>query len=72
MTNKKILLEFSGGMELLFGNINKLDVELGDDVDSLSSLLPYVRDKYLKGNPELFMAGDSVYSIQCFHIINDD
>ena len=55
-----ISLEFSGGMELLFNNQPSLKLQLPSKLKTIGHLLPHIRDHLLSGNPDLFMAGESV------------
>lgn len=63
MTSLPVIVEFSGGAELLFGNVKKLPLTL--DATSgpgwtLKRLIAYLRDNHLKERPELFASGDTV------------
>jgi ubiquitin related modifier 1 len=53
-------LFLSGGMELLFDNAKKLNVEVPDTIATMKDLLPWIRDSKLKQRPELFMQGSTV------------
>ena len=56
-----VLVEFSGGAELLFGNVKKLPLSLETNVEwNIKKLIAYLRDNHLKERPELFTSGDSV------------
>ncbi|WIA17523.1 hypothetical protein OEZ86_014616 [Tetradesmus obliquus] len=57
----KLKIEFSGGLELLFGNQKEyaVDVPCSEQL-TVGKLLPWTRDQLLKDRPELFMKGDSV------------
>lgn len=57
-----VTLEFSGGAELLFGNIKKHEVILpvNDAPWTIRTLLPWMKDNILKERPELFIQGDTV------------
>ncbi len=59
-----IVVEFSGGAELLFGNVKKLPLTLEPSVEkgewNLKRLIAFLRDHHLKERPELFTSGDSV------------
>jgi ubiquitin related modifier 1 len=60
----KLELEFSGGMELLFGNQRRVevDVPVTSTVASLTigDTLGWLRDNLLKERPELFMKDDTI------------
>jgi ubiquitin related modifier 1 len=59
----RVRIELGGGLELLFGNHKRFDVDLpaaaaGAPPDlSMSVLLQYMRDNLLQQRPELFLAG---------------
>lgn len=56
-----ILVEFSGGAELLFGNVKKLPLNLETSGEwNLKKLIAFLRDTHLKERPELFASCDSV------------
>jgi len=57
-----LTIEFSGGAELLCGNVKKHTVELPEISDKwqIRSLLPWIRDNIIQERPELFMQGDTV------------
>lgn len=59
-----IVVEFSGGAELLFSNVKKHNVVLpmvaNDSQWTLGSLLVWIKDNLLKERPELFIQGQSV------------
>ncbi len=59
---RSVLLEFSGGAELLFDNKKKHEVTLpdADNPWTIRTLLPWIRDNMLKERPELFIQGDTV------------
>jgi len=57
-----ITLKFSGGAELLFGNIKKHSVKL-DPIDqkwNIRKLLVWIRDNLLQERQELFLQGDTI------------
>eukprot|EP01026_Neomeris_dumetosa_P042510 TRINITY_DN35474_c0_g1_i2.p3 TRINITY_DN35474_c0_g1~~TRINITY_DN35474_c0_g1_i2.p3 ORF type:complete len:101 (-),score=19.95 TRINITY_DN35474_c0_g1_i2:124-426(-) len=60
----KLVVEFSGGMELLFGNQKESDLELqvGKDDGKLRviDVMRYCRDNLLVDRPELFMKEDAL------------
>ncbi|KAF8058417.1 URM1 [Scenedesmus sp. PABB004] len=57
----RLKLEFSGGLELLFGGLKEHEVEVPADGQlTVGQLLPWTRDALLQERPELFMKGDSV------------
>lgn len=55
-------MEFSGGMELLFGGVKSAEVQVPDD-SKIRDLLVVIRDKLLKERPELFMSGSTMYAL---------
>lgn len=57
-----ITIEFSGGAELLFGNVKKHEVILPacDKAWTIRNLLPWMKDNLLRERPELFIQGDTV------------
>eukprot|EP00045_Choanoeca_perplexa_P016842 m.232390 g.232390 ORF g.232390 m.232390 type:complete len:175 (-) comp17373_c0_seq13:1959-2483(-) len=57
-----IKLEFSGGAELLVGNVREHNLSLADQDEpwTIRQLLPYIRDNLLKERPELFMDQETV------------
>ncbi|XP_005088845.1 ubiquitin-related modifier 1 [Aplysia californica] len=57
-----LIIEFSGGAELLCGNVKKHNVELPEQKDKwqVRTLLPWIRDNLVQERPELFMQGDTV------------
>jgi len=56
----KVRVEFSGGLELLFGKVKLHHVELERRPTDFKTFLVYVRDKLLKERPELFMQNETV------------
>ncbi|CAG9460557.1 unnamed protein product [Pedinophyceae sp. YPF-701] len=60
----KVVLEFSGGLELLFGGEKEIccDVEPQSEGAPVTvrSVMFHARDKLLQDRPELFMKGDTV------------
>ena len=63
----QITVEFTGGAELLFGNVKKHQMTLSNDDDDMKQhpwtikrLIGHLRDEYLRERPELFCSGDSV------------
>lgn len=59
----KLKLEFSGGLDILFGGQKELQVEVPAAADgqlTVRQLLPWTRDTLLQDRPELFMKGDTV------------
>ncbi|CAH0404179.1 unnamed protein product [Chilo suppressalis] len=70
MSQLKVILQFSGGAELLFDKIKKREVELpvlekylpqiNKSEWSIRELLVWMKDNLLKERPELFLQGDSV------------
>ena len=55
-----INLEFSGGMELLFDNKARMQINV-ENIADIRALLPFIRDSLLTGKSDLFMSGDSMY-----------
>lgn len=60
----RFVVELSGGLELLFNNTKRFDVELsadrGDGRVSMRAVIAHVRASLLVERAELFCAGDSV------------
>ncbi|XP_071444134.1 ubiquitin-related modifier 1 [Hetaerina americana] len=58
----KLVVEFSGGAELLFDKKKKHDVLLPTTSDqwTIRRLLQWIKDNLLKERPELFMQKDTV------------
>ncbi|CEL95580.1 unnamed protein product [Vitrella brassicaformis CCMP3155] len=56
----KVHLEFSGGLELLFGKKKQLTLELDQETIGILPLIQHIRDHLLKERPELFVVGNSV------------
>jgi len=55
----KILVELSGGLELLFDNSKTIDIDtdiLG--IVTVKDLIGLLEHDYIKANPELFSEGD--------------
>ncbi|XP_033730757.1 ubiquitin-related modifier 1-like [Pecten maximus] len=59
---RRVVLEFSGGAELLFNKTKKHEVTLpkSEKEWTIGSLLPWMRDTMLQERPELFMQGNTV------------
>lgn len=57
-----VTLEFSGGAELLFGNVRKHDVTLKHSTPkwNIGRLLMWIKDNLLQQRPELFIQGNTV------------
>ncbi|XP_059152772.1 ubiquitin-related modifier 1-like isoform X2 [Physella acuta] len=55
-------VEFSGGAELLCGNIKKHDIHLPkqDSKWQIKNLLLWLKDNIIQERPELFMQGNTV------------
>eukprot|EP00879_Flechtneria_rotunda_P009744 GHRR01010193.1.p3 GENE.GHRR01010193.1~~GHRR01010193.1.p3 ORF type:complete len:100 (+),score=25.01 GHRR01010193.1:161-460(+) len=61
MSSMKLKIEFSGGLELLFGKQKEYSVDVPANGQlTVGQLLPWTRDQLLKDRPELFMKGDTV------------
>ncbi|CAG2118596.1 unnamed protein product [Medioppia subpectinata] len=59
----EVMVELSGGTELLFGNCRQLKVKVaksGDNGCDLRQLIEVLKNNHLKERPELFVVGDSV------------
>lgn len=53
-----------GGMELLFENKREISIDLASPSNpNIQDLLVHMRDNLLKERPELFMQGNTMYSI---------
>lgn len=63
-----ILVEFSGGLELLFGGSKKLNLCLQQD-SSIKDLLQILKTSHIKERPELFLQDQTMYS---YFMLNDD
>ncbi|GIL64896.1 hypothetical protein Vafri_18733 [Volvox africanus] len=61
----RVHIEFSGGLELLFGNQKEHDVDVpvqdGNQGLTAGHLIAWARDNMLRERPELFMKGSTVY-----------
>jgi len=55
-------IEFSGGLELLFGKVKKHDVSFAVDSNALTlaDILKYISKNMIKERPEFFMQKDTV------------
>uniref|UniRef100_A0A0K8RKX7 Ubiquitin-related modifier 1 homolog n=1 Tax=Ixodes ricinus TaxID=34613 RepID=A0A0K8RKX7_IXORI len=62
MGETKVLVEFGGGAELLFGNQKKHDVTLSKSSEkwTLKQLIHWLKTNLLKGREEFFVQGDSI------------
>lgn len=56
----KVNLEFSGGLELLFGNQKEHSVDVPVEGLTAGALIAWARDHLLRERPELFVKGNSV------------
>lgn len=59
----RLLLEFGGGMELLFDNARELNVDIpGESSITVSSALEYIRENVLvdKARADMFMKGSTI------------
>ncbi|GFR41443.1 hypothetical protein Agub_g2130 [Astrephomene gubernaculifera] len=60
----KVQIEFSGGLEVLFGNKKEHDVDVpvqdGQTELTAAHLIAWTRDNLLQERPELFVKGSSV------------
>jgi len=54
------LIEYSGGLELVFDKQKTLQIEVPSDKKdfNIQDLIVLLRDNYLKGKPEFFVGGD--------------
>lgn len=52
---------FSGGLELLFDKITKIDLEIAKDEVLMKDVIAELHQKHLKEKPELFIAGNTVF-----------
>jgi ubiquitin related modifier 1 len=55
-----VTVELSGGLELLFGKVKRIELPLPAAGADMRALLAALRAAYLRERPELFLAGDSV------------
>jgi len=51
----KIKVEFSGGLELLFSNQKRIDIEVGEAVFTVGNLIEHLRLNNLKEKEEMFV-----------------
>mmetsp|Transcript_2967 Transcript_2967/g.8045 ORF Transcript_2967/g.8045 Transcript_2967/m.8045 type:complete len:96 (+) Transcript_2967:299-586(+) len=56
----RLKLEFSGGLELLFGGKKEIDADVPLPTPTVAHLLVWMRDNLVMERPELFMKGESV------------
>lgn len=57
----KVVIEFSGGAELLFGRVKQHNADLPDSRKwTVGDLLFWIKDNLLKERPELFIQGKTV------------
>jgi len=54
-----IEVDFSGGLESLFGNEKTFVIQLEESL-SIKQLVHHLKDRYLQTRPELFLSGDSL------------
>lgn len=55
-----IVVEFAGGIDLLFGKVDKLALKLDSGEWTMRRLIEHLRERHLKERVELFVSGDSV------------
>jgi hypothetical protein len=48
-------------METLFQGQKEMSLELPESITSIQDLLFFLRENHIKGHPELFMQGNSMY-----------
>jgi ubiquitin related modifier 1 len=60
----RVTVEFTGGMDLLFGGVKEADIDVvpsaPDKPATVVDVMVYCRDRLLTERPELFMKGGSV------------
>lgn len=60
----KVLLEFTGGAELLFNRVKKHEIDLPNQANgkpwTLRNLIAWIRDNLLQERPELFVLGETI------------
>jgi ubiquitin related modifier 1 len=56
----KVKVEFSGGLELLFNNAKKIDIEVVEEAFTVGNLIEHLRKNHLKEKEEMFVQGGSV------------
>ncbi len=56
----KVKIEFSGGLELLFNNAKKIDIEVVEEAFTVGNLIEHLRKNHLKEKEEMFVQGGSV------------
>jgi ubiquitin related modifier 1 len=59
-TMVKVVVEFGGGLDLLFGKVKHLDLELDEKDAGMRGVISLLATKHLKERPELFVDGDTV------------
>ncbi len=66
----KISIEFAGGLQVLFEDKMKLEIEIEKEMN-LSELLKLMREKYVKRTPELFVNENGNIRAGILVLIND-
>eukprot|EP01025_Chloroclados_australasicus_P020874 TRINITY_DN21973_c0_g1_i1.p3 TRINITY_DN21973_c0_g1~~TRINITY_DN21973_c0_g1_i1.p3 ORF type:complete len:100 (-),score=16.54 TRINITY_DN21973_c0_g1_i1:186-485(-) len=59
----QVTVEFSGGMDLIFGGVKETTIDVPTPQDRMLNIVDvmvYCRDNLLQERPELFMKGDTV------------
>eukprot|EP00347_Sterkiella_histriomuscorum_P015075 403358408 len=56
----KVLVEFSGGLELMFEGKKHIDVDLPETHTTLENLVDFLKKHNLKDKEEMFVQGSSV------------
>lgn len=56
----KVKVEFSGGLELLFNNAKKIDIEVTENNFTVGNLIEHLRKNHLKEKEEMFVQSGSV------------
>jgi len=51
----KVKVEFSGGLELLFNNAKKIDIDVVEEAFTVGNLIEHLRKKHLKEKEEMFV-----------------
>ena len=51
----KVKVEFSGGLELLFNNAKKIDIDVVEETFTVGNLIEHLRKNHLKEKEEMFV-----------------
>lgn len=56
----KIKVEFSGGLEILFSGLKRIDLNIDETEFTVGQLINHLRINHLKEKEEMFLQGQSV------------